>query len=282
MMRRDPYRHYRRAMRRGFRSRHGAYPILVPRPMSRSRPWPSRHWPGWPTGTGRHSCRSLLPAPRSSSRLSCIKHHPGIWVLVAVVTVAAGIVTGVPHRLLWAMPARKVTAGIITRVWEACGITRPAERAYVTAVVVTGGGWLSAAIAAGPLTRPLPAIAGIATVVLGIPWWAHRRRRAKVRIERTVQTWPDMAENMGVPGSRIVSATGNAWGFTARVILRKGMTAAQAINQVPAIESGLGTKPGKRPRGSRSCPRGRGSFCGLWKPIRTPSRFRGRASRARR
>ena len=84
------------------------------------------------------------------------RHHPGMWVLVAVVTVAAGLVAGVPHRLLWAMPARNITAGIVTRVWEACGITRPAERVYVTAVVVTGGGWLSAAIAAGPLIKPCP------------------------------------------------------------------------------------------------------------------------------
>jgi S-DNA-T family DNA segregation ATPase FtsK/SpoIIIE len=172
------------------------------------------------------------------------RHHPGMWVLVAVATLAAGLVTGIPHRLLWAWPTRAITAGIITRIWEACGITRPAGRAYVTGVVVTGGGWLAAAPAPGPLTRPLPAIAGIATVFLGVPWWAHRRRRAKVRIERTVQTWPDIAENMGLPGSRIVSATGNAWGYTARVILRKGMTAVQAINQVPAIESGLGTRPG--------------------------------------
>src|ERR1700733_12613118 len=49
---------------------------------------------------------------------------------------------------------------------------------------------------------------------------------------------------MGLPDSRIVSATGDAWGFTARVILRKGTTAVQAINQVPAIESGLGIRPG--------------------------------------
>ena len=59
-----------------------------------------------------------------------------------------------------------------------------------------------------------------------------------------MQAWPDMAENMGLPGSRIASATGDAWGFTARVILRKGTTAVQAINQVPAIESGLGIRPG--------------------------------------
>jgi S-DNA-T family DNA segregation ATPase FtsK/SpoIIIE len=243
-MRRDPYRHYRRAMRRGFRSRHGAYPVLFPAPYE---PVAAMAFAALARLAYRHrSAFAPFVMTGAGFLLAAIvhKHHPGMWVLVAVVTVAAGLVAGVPHRLLWAMPARTITAGVVTRVWEACGITRPAERAYVTAVVVTGGGWLSAAIAAGPLTKPLPAVAGIATVILGIPWWAHRRRRAKVRIERTVQTWPDMADNMGLPGSRIVSATGNAWGFTARVILRKGTTAVQAINQLPAIESGLGIRPG--------------------------------------
>jgi DNA segregation ATPase FtsK/SpoIIIE, S-DNA-T family len=172
------------------------------------------------------------------------RHHPGYWAVATVVTVTAGFVLGIPHRLLWAQPGGKLTAGFLTRAWEACGIDRAAERVYVTAVAVTSGGWLSAAIAAGPAVKPLPAIAAVATVVLGIPWWAHRRRRDRVRIERTVQAWPDMAENMGLPGSRIASAAGDAWGFTARLILRKGTTAAQAINQVPAIESALGVKPG--------------------------------------
>ena len=126
--------------------------------------------------------------------------------------------------------------------------------------------------------KPLPAIAGIATVILGIPWWAHRRRRARVRIERTVQAWPDMAENMGLPGSRIASLRGDAWGWTARVILRKGTTAAQAINQIPAIESGLGMRPGSV-RAIPDPPAPTGSSCGSSKPTRTPSRSPGPASR---
>jgi len=36
----------------------------------------------------------------------------------------------------------------------------------------------------------------------------------------------------------------DAWGWTARVILRRGTTTAHAINQIPAIESGLGLRPG--------------------------------------
>lgn len=244
MISRDPYRRYRRSMRRNRRTRHGGYPVIMPYPcepaaamafaalgrfLYRHR---SAFWPFSMTGAA-FILAALIHA-----------HHPGYWVIAAVVTVAAGFFLGIPHRLLWAHPAGKFTAGLLTRAWEACGIDRPAERVYVTAVAVTCGGWLSAAIAAGPAVKPLPAVAGIATVILGIPWWAHRRRRARVRIERTVQAWPDMAENMGLPGSQIASATGDAWGFTARVILRKGTTAVQAINQVPAIESGLGIRPG--------------------------------------
>ena len=244
MISRDPYRHYRRAMRRNRRMRHGGYPVILPYPyqpaagvafavlarfLFRHR---SAFWPFIITGAV-----FILAA-------IIHRHHPGYWVISTVVTVGFGLFLGMPHRLLWASPALKATAGLVTRAWEACGIDRPAERVYVTAVAVTIGGWLSAAIGSGPAAKPLPLIAGIATVILGIPWWAHRRRRARVRIERTVQTWPDMAENMGLPGSRIASATGDAWGYTARVILRKGTTAVQAINQVPAIESGLGIRPG--------------------------------------
>ena len=81
-------------------------------------------------------------------------------------------------------------------------------------------------------------------MILGIPWWAHRRRRARVRAYRTIQTWPTVAENMGLPGSRIASIVVDVWGWTARVILKKGTTAEQAISKTPAIESGLGIKPG--------------------------------------
>ena len=111
-------------------------------------------------------------------------------------------------------------------------------------VIASAGGWLTAAIALGPSMRPLPQIAGIGTVILGIPWWAHRRRRSRVKIERTVQAWPSLADSIGLPGSRIASAAGDAWGWTARVILRKGGTAEDAVAKIPAIESGLGVRRG--------------------------------------
>jgi DNA segregation ATPase FtsK/SpoIIIE, S-DNA-T family len=244
MMRRDPYRHYRRAMRRNWRTRHGVYPLFFPPPYEPDAPLIIAI-----LGRVLYRHRSaFLPflICLTTFTLAYIthRHHPRAWPIAAIITFTTVMILGIPHQLAWATPAVKKTAGIITRAWEACGIARPAERIYAATVAAATGGWLTAGIATGPTTKPLPAIAAIATVILGIPWWAHRRRRARVRIERTIQSWPDIAENMGLAGSRIASATGDKWGFTARVILRKGTTAAQAINQIPAIESGLGMRPG--------------------------------------
>ena len=104
------------------------------------------------------------------------------------------------------------------------------------------GGWLAAAIAAGPLMKPLPAIAGIATVILSVPWWFHRRRRAKARIEKTISAWPDVAENAGLAGSEILSVVVDAWGWTARVLLRKGKTTGEVIGKILVLESNLGLR----------------------------------------
>ena len=172
------------------------------------------------------------------------RHHPAYWVPVISITVLVSFVLGIPHRLLWQGPGGKITAGALTRLWAACGIDRGIERAYAAAVVAVTGGWLSAAIAAGPAVKPLPAVAGIATVILGIPWWFHRRRRAKARVERTIAAWPGVADNAGLAGSEILSVVVDAWGWTARVLLRNAITSDHAISRIPALESGLGLRPG--------------------------------------
>ena len=171
-------------------------------------------------------------------------HHARYWPLAAGLTVLITVLLGMPHRLLWSRPAGKFTASVLTRLWEKFGIDRGIERAYAATVIAVTGGWLTAAIAFGPAVKPLPAIAGIATVLLGIPWWFHRRRRAKARVEKTIAAWPDVAENAGLPGSEILSVVVDAWGWTARVLLRKGLTPGQVIAKIPALESNLGLRPG--------------------------------------
>jgi S-DNA-T family DNA segregation ATPase FtsK/SpoIIIE len=242
---RDPYRYYRRRMRRrGGRGRRGAYPVMLwgdNEPVSMLAAIVIGRW------AYRHRSAFLPFAVTIGAAIAAAilhPHHRGWWIPAAGVTVAVTFILAIPHRLLWASPAGRITSGVVARTWEACGIGRPIERAYAALVVAVTGGWLAAAIAASPAVKPLPAIAGIATVILGIPWWAHRRRRARVRAERTIQTWPDIAENIGLPGSRITSIVVDVWGWTARVGLRKGTTAGQAIDRLAAIESGLGLRPG--------------------------------------
>ena len=243
-MMRDPYRRYRRHARRNWRGRRDPYPVLFIDPGEPLGLIAAAALARW---AYRHRSAFLPFAITAAAFIAAALIHPQhrrVWLVVALVTAAVTILAAIPHRLSWASPAARITAGIITRMWEACGIDRPAERVYAATVIAVTGGWLSAAIALGPAVKPLPAIAGISTVILGIPWWAHRRRRARVRAERTVAAWPDIADTIGLPGSKIASLVVDAWGWTARVMLRRGTTAAQAINQLPAIESGLGLRPG--------------------------------------
>lgn len=123
-------------------------------------------------------------------------------------------------------------------------LLRRSERLYGAFAVAACGGWLSAAAYAGPSSRPLPTLAVVLVAVGGLPWWIHRRRRARVRVERTITAWPTIAETVGLPGSRITSAVVTAWGWTARVTLQAGHTVAGAIDRIPAIESGLHIRPG--------------------------------------
>ena len=121
------------------------------------------------------------------------------------------------------------------------GLARLTERLYVAVTVLAGGTWLALATAAGPLASPLPRTLGIGGVLLSVPWWANRRRRAKVRVERTIARWPDIAKAIGLAGSEIMSATVDLWGWRARMRLARGQTIADVTAKIPAIESGFGT-----------------------------------------
>jgi S-DNA-T family DNA segregation ATPase FtsK/SpoIIIE len=149
--------------------------------------------------------------------------HPGAWPIVAA------LATAVSAGLAWPRVAPDL---------------RRLERMYAIALVVLGGAWLACATAFGPGATALPALLVVGTVVGGVPWWAHRRRRAKVRVERALDAWPEIVDVAGLPGSQIMSAVVDLWGWRARIKLRRGQTVADLIAKTPAIESGLGTRHG--------------------------------------
>jgi len=145
--------------------------------------------------------------------------HPGSWTAVALVAAVAALIAGLRIR-------------------------RAAERAYAATTTAVAGGWLATATAIGPGTKPLPTVLLLAVLGLGIPWWTHRRRRARVRVDRVIHAWPDLADTIGLDGSRIMSAVVDTWGWRGRVKLRPGQSVADVVARVPAIESALGTRPG--------------------------------------
>ena len=147
--------------------------------------------------------------------------RPHWWVLVAVLAgVAAWAVAMFGAR--WRLPAR-------------------IERVYAAVTIYAAGIWLGAATALGPSVPPLPRVGVIGAVILSIPWWTHRRRRAKVRLERKLQAWPDIAKAIGLAGAEVMSATVDVWGWRARFRLARGQTIKDVVAKIPAIESGLGT-----------------------------------------
>ncbi|MGW4476579.1 hypothetical protein ACWENQ_43555 [Nonomuraea sp. NPDC004354] len=123
-------------------------------------------------------------------------------------------------------------------------LSRGIERGYAAAVVLLAGGWMVAATVLGPLTPPLPAVLGVGGMLAALPWWAHRRRRAKVRVERTLAAWPDISQAVGLHGSRVQSAVVDLWGYRARIALARGQTVEDAVGKLPALESALGTRRG--------------------------------------
>jgi len=153
--------------------------------------------------------------------------HPGWWPWWAAATVTTTTVLAVP------VPAW------LRKVWSI--VDRPAERVYAGAVTVAVGGWLTAAIAIGPAAPPMPILAVALTLVCAIPWWASRRRRAKVRLDRKLESWPEIANAIGLAGSQVMSAMVDLWGWRARFRLARGQTIRDVIAKIPAIESGLGT-----------------------------------------
>jgi hypothetical protein len=116
-----------------------------------------------------------------------------------------------------------------------------AERVYAAITIYVAGIWLSATTAVGPKVTPLPQALVIGAVILSAPWWTHRRRRAKVKLERKLQAWPDIAKAIGLAGAEVMSATVDVWGWRARFRLARGQTISDLVAKIPEIESGLGT-----------------------------------------
>ncbi|GAB1819313.1 hypothetical protein HerbRD11066_24770 [Herbidospora sp. RD11066] len=137
-----------------------------------------------------------------------------------------------------------VLAWLVVFFGHLVGLRHGAERTYAAVCAAMVGAWVSVATAIGPGTAPMPVLLIVGGTLIALPWWAHRRRRARVRVERTLAAWPEIAQSIGLTGSRIQSAVVDLWGYRARVALARGQTVEDAMGKLPAIESALGTRRG--------------------------------------
>jgi DNA segregation ATPase FtsK/SpoIIIE, S-DNA-T family len=233
-------------MRRAWRKGENAYPLIV---LGSREPFMAYLLGMAVVWCYRHRS-AFRPFTITAAALAgaAIMHHQQDnaqwWVTILAMTVITVAVMSIPARKLHRHPAGRRIARLLSQMWEEFGIGRGIERAYAGVVITVTGGWLTVAIITGPVTKTMLVIAGMSCVLLGIPWWTHRRRREKVRVERIIGNWPRVAEHIGLPGAEIASVVVDAWGWTARVLLKKGITSDQATARGHAIESGLGLRPG--------------------------------------
>jgi len=144
----------------------------------------------------------------------------------------------------WPLTASDLAAAALFVLGARFGLAWLVERVYAAAVVLAAGGWLAVAVLLGPFASPMPQVLSVGTILLAVPWWVHRRRRARARVQRALSAWPDISKAIGLPGSKIQSATVDLWGWRARVKLARGQTIADVTARIPAVESALGTHRG--------------------------------------
>jgi hypothetical protein len=149
-----------------------------------------------------------------------------------------------PHWWAFLLAVSDLAAAALFTFGARVGLVRLAERVYAAAVALAIGAYLAVAALLGPFTPPLPQVLCISALVFAVPWWAHRRRRARARVQRAIAAWPDIAKAVSLPGSKVQSASVDLWGWRARLRLARGQTIADVTARIPALESALGTYRG--------------------------------------
>jgi hypothetical protein len=149
-----------------------------------------------------------------------------------------------PHWYPFFIAGSAAAAWLLVTFGAWFGLPWLADRVYAGLAVSAAGGWVALAALFGPLTPPLPLLLGAVALILAVPWWADRRRRARARVLRVLAAWPDIARAIGLPGSAIQSVSVDVWGWRAWLRLAYGQTIADVTARIPAIESALGTVHG--------------------------------------
>lgn len=107
-----------------------------------------------------------------------------LYLAATVLGVSWSLHTAYRHSWALVLGATVVGSAVLAAFGARLGLPTLTERLYAAMATLTVGGWITAATIRGPFASLLPQAMAIGGLALSVPWWAHRRRRAKVRVER--------------------------------------------------------------------------------------------------
>lgn len=165
---------------------------------------------------------------------------------VGLLLLAAGAAAYYLWGPLLTLPGVVLTGGgliALTRWW----LRRRVDRAYALDCVVLAGLWVELASWWGPAAGPLSAmllVLAVMVAVLGVPWWFNHRIRRAIQVEREIEKWPGLLEQVGLAGARLAGVVPLDYGWMGRIRFAHGKTFSNLVAAVATIESLRGLREG--------------------------------------
>ena len=169
--------------------------------------------------------------------------------LAAAGLLGAGALThalwGAPHRLPWAVAGLTLSAtGSAWLAWQASHERSQLARAHATVTAAAAGAWLTIATITGPLARPTVDLLAWAGGTLAASWSLRRAVRWDAPQGPTGRRWQELAERIGLGGSRWRTLARGPHREVARLELEPGtQTPADVQARRDRIASALGVPP---------------------------------------
>lgn len=120
-------------------------------------------------------------------------------------------------------------------VWLWRAKLRAEELLYGRLALTAGITWPVLAALVGPTSIEALGTWVVLTAAGAVPWWKHRRIRGRVRVDRTIEAWPDWTARAGHPGVRAVHGTAGRAVDRIRLELQRGRQKAAGL--VTDVES---------------------------------------------
>lgn len=119
-----------------------------------------------------------------------------------------------------------------------------ADRAFYGSLLLCSATWTVVAAIVEPWHRWMVYVLGALTLVHAVAWWTNQRLDRRIRVERMIESWPDVADAVGLRGARMARggfvATRTGWEATVT-----GVEGREVVSRTGKIEAELGLRRGR-------------------------------------